>query len=132
MTRSEIAAAAVLALLACSVQSLSFHGLRHDDAYITFRYAANLASGEGLVFNAGESVMGSTSPGHALIGALIYPLTSHSTFPALMSIMGCVGWALQSLTVFALLRAPLGRGAASFVALCVAAGAAWSHRYVAL
>lgn len=32
-----------------------------DDAYITFRYAHNLASGLGLVFNAGERVEGYTS-----------------------------------------------------------------------
>lgn len=33
-----------------------------DDAYITFRYAANLARGFGLVFNPGERVLGTTSP----------------------------------------------------------------------
>jgi len=39
------------------------HGFLHwddtiDDAYISFRYAANLAAGEGLVFNPGERVEG--------------------------------------------------------------------------
>lgn len=33
-----------------------------EDAYITFRYARNLAQGAGLVFNPGEWVMGFTSP----------------------------------------------------------------------
>jgi hypothetical protein len=33
-----------------------------EDAYITFRYARNLARGLGLVFNPGERVMGYTSP----------------------------------------------------------------------
>jgi hypothetical protein len=33
-----------------------------DDAYTTFRYAANLARGLGLVFNPGEHVLGTTSP----------------------------------------------------------------------
>jgi len=33
-----------------------------EDAYITFRYARNLTRGLGLVFNAGEKVMGFTSP----------------------------------------------------------------------
>lgn len=33
-----------------------------DDAYITLRYAANLAKGLGLVFNPGEHVLGTTSP----------------------------------------------------------------------
>jgi hypothetical protein len=34
----------------------------NEDAYITFRYAANWAEGLGPVFNAGERVMGFTSP----------------------------------------------------------------------
>jgi arabinofuranosyltransferase len=33
-----------------------------DDAFITFTYAQNLATGLGAVFNAGERVFGSTSP----------------------------------------------------------------------
>src|SRR5438067_10854884 len=33
-----------------------------DDTYITFRYALNLASGFGFVYNVGESVLGTTAP----------------------------------------------------------------------
>ncbi len=33
-----------------------------DDAYITFRYAENLASGLGFVYNAGERILGTTTP----------------------------------------------------------------------
>jgi arabinofuranosyltransferase len=33
-----------------------------DDAYITFRYARNLAEGLGLVYNPGEWVLGTTAP----------------------------------------------------------------------
>ena len=36
--------------------------LASEDAYITFRYARNLAEGAGLVYNPGEHVMGFTSP----------------------------------------------------------------------
>jgi len=36
--------------------------LASEDAYITFRYAQNLAAGHGLVYNLGEKVMGFTSP----------------------------------------------------------------------
>ena len=39
-----------------------------DDAYISFRYSHNLAAGEGLVFNPGEYVEGSSSPGSASRG----------------------------------------------------------------
>jgi hypothetical protein len=38
-----------------------------DDAYITYRYAANLAAGQGLVYNPGERVLGTTSPAYALL-----------------------------------------------------------------
>jgi hypothetical protein len=38
-----------------------------DDAYITFRYARNLADGLGLVYNAGEWVLGTTAPLWALL-----------------------------------------------------------------
>ena len=34
----------------------------NEDAYITFRYAANLVAGHGLTFNPGQHVMGFTSP----------------------------------------------------------------------
>jgi hypothetical protein len=38
-----------------------------DDAYITFRYARNLADGFGLVYNPGEWVLGTTTPLWAVI-----------------------------------------------------------------
>lgn len=33
------------------VRAVTFHGVRHGDAHITFRYAQNLATGRGMVFN---------------------------------------------------------------------------------
>jgi hypothetical protein len=46
-----------------------------DDAYITFRYARNLLEGAGLVYNAGEPVLGTSSPGFAFLLALGGALT---------------------------------------------------------
>jgi len=46
-----------------------------DDAFITFRYAQNLLSGKGLVFNPGEQVLGTTTPLYAAaMAALAFPL----------------------------------------------------------
>lgn len=45
-----------------------------DDAYISFRYAENLASGNGLVFNAGERVEGYTNFSWTALLALASPL----------------------------------------------------------
>ncbi|GAB4506113.1 MAG: hypothetical protein Kow00123_02510 [Anaerolineales bacterium] len=41
-----------------------------DDAYITFRYAQNLAGGLGFVYNVGERVLGTTTPLYTLLLAL--------------------------------------------------------------
>jgi len=43
--------------------------LFYDDAYITFRYAENIASGAGFVFNEGP-VLGTTAPFYCLVLAL--------------------------------------------------------------
>src|SRR5437868_10332746 len=45
-----------------------------DDAYITFRYARNLAEGLGLVYNPGEWVLGTTAPLWAVLLAGGYEL----------------------------------------------------------
>jgi hypothetical protein len=39
----------------------------YDDAFITFRYAENLAAGHGFVYNVGEHVLGTTSPFWGLV-----------------------------------------------------------------
>ena len=46
-----------------------------DDAYITFRYARNLAGGVGLVYNAGERVLGTSAPLFAVLLAGLHRLT---------------------------------------------------------
>lgn len=46
-----------------------------DDMFITFRYAWNLAHGEGFVFNPGEHVFGLTNPGLGLLLGLLHGLT---------------------------------------------------------
>ncbi|MBI5806122.1 hypothetical protein HZA73_08760 [candidate division TA06 bacterium] len=42
----------------------------YDDAAITYRYAENLASGNGFVYNVGERVLGTTTPLFTLLLAL--------------------------------------------------------------
>src|SRR5690348_1608071 len=41
-----------------------------EDAYITLRYADNIAAGRGFVYNPGEQVLGTTTPLFTLILAL--------------------------------------------------------------
>lgn len=46
-----------------------------DDAYITFRYARNLAHGLGLVYNPGQAVLGTSTPLYAFVLALLARMT---------------------------------------------------------
>jgi arabinofuranosyltransferase len=47
-----------IALLCAAVGLIYFVNMTYDDAFISFRYAENLAHGRGLVFNVGERVEG--------------------------------------------------------------------------
>src|ERR1700730_17613059 len=75
-----------------------FAGRAADDIYITYRYAYNLASGRGLVFNPGERVFGVSDPGIAVLlaglhrgtGVAIPVLGSAVTAAALLVITGVV------------------------------------------
>lgn len=49
----------------------------YDDAFITYRFARNMAQGLGLVFNPGaewEPVLGTTTPGYAILLACLHRL----------------------------------------------------------
>ena len=56
----------------------------NDDAWITYRYAENLAKGLGFVFNPGERVLGTSTPLYTCILALVHaaglpvPITSQA------------------------------------------------------
>lgn len=61
-----------LFLLAIAAR-LGFHlftGFTADDAFITFRYAENIAHGLGFVYNEGERVLGTTTPLFTLLLSL--------------------------------------------------------------
>lgn len=60
----------VLAALAATIW-LFFRGTSIDDAYITYRYAANVADGLGLVYNPGDNVLSTTSTLYAVVLGLI-------------------------------------------------------------
>jgi hypothetical protein len=57
-------------LLVAALMALRFFDHTADDAYIGFRYAHNLADGNGLVFNPGERVEGFTNFLWVLLAAL--------------------------------------------------------------
>lgn len=72
-----------------------------DDAYITYRYARNIASGNGFAFNVGEPVLGTTTPGYTLLLAL-FNLLFQTDFPKLSFLLTiaftCItGWLLYQI-----------------------------------
>lgn len=60
-------AAALLFLLAFISLATLFSGAAYDDAYITFRYARNLADGYGFCYNPGVPSLGTTTPLFTLV-----------------------------------------------------------------
>ena len=110
----------------------SFSAVRHDDPFITYRYAQNLVEGHGLVFNPGETprVFGATSPGHILLSASVYGMFGTDLTPAIIAALGCAAWSLQAVAVYELLAPLVGVLGASAVALLVDVGAAESFKWV--
>ena len=71
-TAAVVAVVAVVAFGALvALAFLRRDELQCDDAFITFRYAENLAAGRGLVFNVGERVEGYSNLLHTLMLAAL-------------------------------------------------------------
>jgi hypothetical protein len=89
--KRDLLIALLLAALAIAARLLP--GTRTiDDAFITYRYVQNLLSGQGLVFNPGEQVLGTTTPLYALLlSALALPLGgAHAPFPQIALILNAL------------------------------------------
>jgi len=65
--RAQRITAVIIVLITAGVVSSYFWSFDNDDAYITYRYARNVATGKGLVYNDGERVLGTTTPLFALL-----------------------------------------------------------------
>lgn len=61
---------ALVALVGGLISYLTFAEFLFEDSYITLRYATQLASGNGLVFQTGEWVLGTSAPLWAMVMAL--------------------------------------------------------------
>jgi hypothetical protein len=105
------------ALLACLFFVVALHdygamlaGNQYDDAYITYRYALNLASGNGYVFNVGERLNSASSTLFTLLLSAAWALHVRSlelvasilnlTAGAIMLIVLCLAAAEMSGSVF--------------------------------
>lgn len=102
--------AVLLLLVLAGVVAVANHGSSHDDAYITFRYAANFARGEGLVYNLGDEVLGTSAPLYALVLGML-GLPNPEAIPAIGEAISALGLAGVALALYTLARAaghPLG------------------------
>ena len=70
-SRTVILFIGFVAALAYRITLFSKTGYTADDALIIFRYAENLASGNGFVYNLGEHVLGTTTPLYTLLLAVL-------------------------------------------------------------
>ncbi|HVS63935.1 MAG TPA: hypothetical protein VMT85_10595 [Thermoanaerobaculia bacterium] len=61
----------VLVVALGAVIAVGFWGFSYDDAFITYRYAERMAAGEGLTYNPGEWVLGTSAPGFAVLLAAL-------------------------------------------------------------
>ena len=99
--------------LAVGLGAAAFSGLMlwvmrdvvNDNAYITYRYAQNLALGRGFVFNPGEAVLGTTAPLHGLLLGLLGTIHADIALNALF-----VGYAACVALAFFAYRALAGAG----------------------
>ncbi|MFP6900618.1 MAG: hypothetical protein VCA36_06720, partial [Opitutales bacterium] len=80
---------------------LSLWGFTADDSFIVYRYAENLASGNGLTYNADEFISALTSPLHAILCTLLTlapcSLLVSNKVLAIVALAGSLGWACRRL-----------------------------------
>jgi arabinofuranosyltransferase len=86
-TRFDMGVWVGLAILSI-IYGLIYSRFTQGDAYITYRYARNIAEGIGFVYNHGESVLGTTTPFYTLLLAAMALLTKLDV--ANISFMVCI------------------------------------------
>ena len=93
-----------------------FRYLQYDDSYITYRYARNLAEGQGLVFNAGERTNSASSFLYTVSLAVLslIPILSIPSWGIMIGVVSIALTISASLFLAARLRVP---AIASLVAL---------------
>jgi hypothetical protein len=96
--------------------------LQIDDAYITYRYAENIAAGLGFVYNSGEAVLGATTPLYTLLLALFAFVGA--PVPTVSLVIGLLCSGLIAVTLFTFGK-QLGFGA--FAILPAALYAFWPN-----
>ena len=104
-----------------SHEDLSGHAAGSDDAYISYRYARNLAGGLGLTFNPGERVEGYSNLLYVLLLAPAFLIAGDSAIHPLAVALNGACAAAALLLLHRRLQARHGGGPAALAALLFAA-----------
>jgi len=107
--------APTIALLIARIAGWIMIPFASEDAYITFRYARNLAAGNGLVYNPDERVFGFSSPLWAVWSALAFPLIHN---PVVWAKLSCILADLVTLLVLTRLLERHASRAAAWTFAC--------------
>lgn len=94
---------------------LSVRVLPFDDAFISYRYVANLAAGNGPVYNVGERVFGSSAPGYVAWLTLLKLILPAIDAPVLAVRGNALFYVATALCVLLILRQLLRRDAAALM-----------------
>ena len=97
-----------------------------DDAYITFRYARNLVTGQGFVYNPGERILGTTTPLYTLLMAGLALASGSRDFPLLALAVNALAGAVSVGLLYALGKRFSGHSAPSTAAALLWAIAPYS------
>jgi len=109
-----------VSLVVCVVWAVAWWPNTIDDAYITYRYAANVAHGHGAVYNPGERVEGYSSP--LWLGLLALTTRLGAAPEPVSKAMGLAfGFAALLVLGLALIRSGARPGLAGAAALVIAA-----------
>jgi hypothetical protein len=135
-------------VIICILLAVLFKSRSYDDPFITYRYAENLSTRSGFVYNPGERVQSTTTPLFTLLLAVLSPLWGD--LPHLANLIGVISlaagglllWELAAIwkapwagwgglllyPVFHLAIIPLGSETPLYIALCLGAFAAYLHK----
>jgi arabinofuranosyltransferase len=103
----KMSLALLFLVVAIAVRCFLHFGLT-DDAYITFRYARNVARGAGFVYNEGERVLGTTTPLFTLALALPASVFGAKTIPTVAVLLSYAADGLMAALCFLMLLEVVG------------------------
>ena len=103
-TYERLALLAVLLVLILSrIAMFVGTGFTADDAFITYRYADQIARGEGFVYNTGERVQGTSSPVFAILLSAVSAAGGHAGVPLASRVISLTADAITLILLWYLL-----------------------------